>query len=114
MSPKNTVPRKKVKLSLCLTNQALRHEDVWGSGYIRVDPRFLDLTLVGGERSVPHPGRFTPWARARGAHWIGGWMDPRAGLDMKQRKFLLSRAGCSKSLHPLRYPGSLIPHLLCK
>jgi hypothetical protein len=32
----------KVKLSLCLT---LRHEDLWGSGCI--DPRFLDLGLVG-------------------------------------------------------------------
>jgi hypothetical protein len=31
----------KVKLSLCLTNQALRHEDVWGSGCI--NPCFLDL-----------------------------------------------------------------------
>jgi hypothetical protein len=30
-----------VKLSLCSTNQALLHEDVWGSGCI--DPRFLDL-----------------------------------------------------------------------
>jgi hypothetical protein len=29
------------KLSLCLTNQALRHEGVWGSGYI--DPHLLDL-----------------------------------------------------------------------
>jgi hypothetical protein len=29
------------KLSLCLTNQALRHEDVWGSGC--VDPSFLDF-----------------------------------------------------------------------
>jgi hypothetical protein len=31
----------KVKLSLCLTNQPLRHEGVWGSGCI--DPCFLDL-----------------------------------------------------------------------
>jgi hypothetical protein len=30
-----------VKLSLCLTNQALRHGDVWGCGCI--DPRFLGL-----------------------------------------------------------------------
>jgi hypothetical protein len=29
--------KKGEKLSLCLTNQALRHEDVWGSGCI--DPR---------------------------------------------------------------------------
>jgi hypothetical protein len=31
----------KVKLSLCLTNEALRHEGAWGSGCI--DPHFLDL-----------------------------------------------------------------------
>jgi hypothetical protein len=31
----------KVNLSLCLTNDALRHEDVWGSGCI--DPQFLDF-----------------------------------------------------------------------
>jgi hypothetical protein len=28
-------------LSLCLTNEALHDEGVWGSGYI--DPHFLDL-----------------------------------------------------------------------
>jgi hypothetical protein len=32
---------KKVRLSLCLTNYALRHEDVWGSGCI--NPHFLGL-----------------------------------------------------------------------
>jgi hypothetical protein len=31
----------KVKLSLCLTNQALDHEDILGSGCI--DPIILDL-----------------------------------------------------------------------
>jgi hypothetical protein len=31
----------KVKLSLCLTNYALRREGVWGSGCI--DPHVLDL-----------------------------------------------------------------------
>jgi hypothetical protein len=35
------VGKVKVKLSPCLTNEALRHEDVWGSGCI--DPHFLDL-----------------------------------------------------------------------
>jgi hypothetical protein len=32
---------KKVKMSQCLTNAALRHEGVWGSGCI--EPHFLDL-----------------------------------------------------------------------
>jgi hypothetical protein len=31
------------ELSLCLTNQAIRHEGVWGSGCI--DLRFLDLGI---------------------------------------------------------------------
>jgi hypothetical protein len=35
---------KQVKLSLCLTNLALRHEGVWGSQCI--DPHFLDLGTV--------------------------------------------------------------------
>jgi hypothetical protein len=33
------------KLSLCLTNYAVRHEGVSGNGYKLVDPRFLDLGI---------------------------------------------------------------------
>jgi hypothetical protein len=33
------------------------------------------------------PDRFTPGERAPGAHWTGGWVGPRAGLDaMENRK----------------------------
>jgi hypothetical protein len=35
---------KKVKFFLRLTNSALRHEGVWGSGYI--DPYFLALGIT--------------------------------------------------------------------
>jgi hypothetical protein len=39
--------------------------------------------------SASRPGRFTPGERAAGIHWIGGWVDPRAGLnDMEKWKFL--------------------------
>jgi hypothetical protein len=34
--------RVKVKLSLCLTNYAIHHQGLWGSGCI--DPHFLDLS----------------------------------------------------------------------
>jgi hypothetical protein len=34
-----------------------------------MDPHFLDL------------GRFTPAERAPGIHWIGGWVNHRAGLN---------------------------------
>jgi hypothetical protein len=37
---------------------------------------FLTSALVGGEWSASRPCRFTP-----GTHFIGGWVDPRAGLD---------------------------------
>jgi hypothetical protein len=37
--------------------------------------------LDGGEWSASRPGRLTPRERAPGAHWIGGWVGPRAVLD---------------------------------
>jgi hypothetical protein len=50
--------------------------------YTRV---FLTSALVGRELSASRPGRFTPGERAAGAHWIGGWVGPRAGLDDMQK-----------------------------
>jgi hypothetical protein len=51
-----------------------------------------------------------------GTHWIGGWVDPRAGLDeVKKRKLFtlpvlelrpLGRPARSQSLYRLSYPGS--------
>jgi hypothetical protein len=52
--------------------------------YGRVDVQihiFLTLALVEGEWSVSRHSHFTPGERAPGTHWIGGWVDPRAGLD---------------------------------
>jgi hypothetical protein len=49
----------------------------------------LTLALVGGEWSTSRPGRFNAGERAPGTHWIGGWVDLRAGLDdLENRKFL--------------------------
>jgi hypothetical protein len=42
---------------------------------------FLTSALAGSEWSASRPGRFTPGEKAAGTHWIGGWVDPRAGLD---------------------------------
>jgi hypothetical protein len=42
---------------------------------------FLTSALVGGEWSASRPGRLTRGERTRGTHWIGSWVDPRAGLD---------------------------------
>jgi hypothetical protein len=73
---------------------------------------FLTLAQVAGEWSASRTCRFTP-----GTHCIGGWVDPRAGLDdVDKRKFLtipglelrpLARPARSQSLYWLRYPGSL-------
>jgi hypothetical protein len=50
---------------------------------------FLTSALVVGEWSASRPGYFTPGERAPDAQWIGGWVDPRAGLDgVEKRKFL--------------------------
>jgi hypothetical protein len=50
---------------------------------------FLNSALVGAEWSTSRPGRLTPVERSCGTHWIGGWVDLRAGLDdLKKRKFL--------------------------
>jgi hypothetical protein len=82
-------------------------------GWMYSSKFFLTSALAGGEWSASRSGRFTP-----GAHWIGGWVDPRAGLDdVEKRKFLtlpglelprLGRAACSHSLYRLSYPGSLL------
>jgi hypothetical protein len=67
----------KVKLSLCLTNYALRHEGVWGSGCIRPH---IDLG-TSWRWSASRPGRFTPGERAPPFPLVGCWVDPRADLD---------------------------------
>jgi hypothetical protein len=45
---------------------------------------FLTSELFSSGWSASRPGRFTP-----GTHWIGGWVNPKAGLDdLEKRKFL--------------------------
>jgi hypothetical protein len=47
---------------------------------------FFTTALVIGEWSVLGSGRFTPGERAPGTHWIGGWVDIRAGLDDMEKR----------------------------
>jgi hypothetical protein len=44
------------------------------------------------------PGRFTP-----GTHWIGGWVDPRAGMDNVEKRKFLTLPGLE--LRPLGHPA---------
>jgi hypothetical protein len=58
-----------------------------------------------------------PARKVPGTHWIGGWVDPRAGLDdVEKKKFLslpvlqlrpLGHPARSQSLYRLSYPGFL-------
>jgi hypothetical protein len=74
---------------------------------------FLISALAGDEWSASRPWRITPGERATGTHWIGGWVDQRAGLDNTEiRKFLtltglelrpLGRSVRSQTLYRLRY-----------
>jgi hypothetical protein len=58
-----------------------------------MDPLFLDLGTSW--RSASRPCRFTP-----GTHFIGGWVDPRAGLDdMEKWKYILPY--CDSNSRPL-------------
>jgi hypothetical protein len=80
-----------------------------------MDPHFLDLGtrwrwVVSFTSRPLYPREKTP---PPGTHWIGGWMDPRAGLDdLKKRKFLtLSGLGTpthrSSSPSPVTIPTEL-------
>jgi hypothetical protein len=53
----------------------------WLQAYPEDGGIFLTSALVGGQWPASRPCRFTPGERAPGTHFIGGWVDPRAGLD---------------------------------
>jgi hypothetical protein len=79
------------------------------------DPHFLDLG-TSWRWVVNAPASLLPGKEPPGTHWIGGWVDLRAGLDdLEKRKFLTlpglklrshDRPADSYSLYRLRYPGS--------
>jgi hypothetical protein len=79
---------------------------------------FLTPVLVGGEWSVSRPYIFTPRERAAGTLWIGGLVDPTAGLDDKEKpQFFtllglelrtLGRPARSQSLYRLGYRDTFL------
>jgi hypothetical protein len=56
-------------------------------------PPFLASALDGCEWSASRSSRFTLGEGASGTHCIGGWVDPRAGLDSVEWRNSLVRAG---------------------
>jgi hypothetical protein len=75
----------------------------WGSGGIA--PRILSWSLDGGEWSASHLGRFTLRGRAPVTHWIGGWVDPRTGLDAVVKRKFPAPVGTRNPDHPVRSPA---------
>jgi hypothetical protein len=73
----------------------------------------VQIHILSTSALAPRPCRFTAGERASGTHWIGGWVDPRAGLgDVEKGKLLilpglkLRPLACpagSQSLYWLRY-----------
>jgi hypothetical protein len=79
-------------------------------------PPFLTSALDGGEWSVSRRGRFTSRERVPGTHWRGGWMGPRAGLYVVEKRKISctrresnpSRPARSQSLYRLSYPARIL------
>jgi hypothetical protein len=82
--------KKKVKVVSVLSS-ALCHEDIWGSGVTA--PPFLTSAIGGGEWSPSRTGCFTPGEIVPGTHWVGGWVGPRAGLDIVEKRIILPLPG---------------------
>jgi hypothetical protein len=73
-------------LPLILVSLFLLHEGVCGSGCI--DPHFLDLDTSWWVVTIT-PRPLNPGERITFTHSIGGWVNPRTGLDyVEKRKFL--------------------------
>jgi hypothetical protein len=53
----------------------------------------LTSALDGGEWSASRPGRFTLGERAPRTYWIGGWVGPRAVLNVGLKRKIPSPAG---------------------
>jgi hypothetical protein len=75
---------------------------------------FLTSALAGGAWSASRPCRFTPRERAPGTHCIGGYVGPKAGLDVERKLLTLpglelrpfGRLARSQSLYRLHCKGS--------
>jgi hypothetical protein len=81
----------------------------WGSRGIA--PPFLTSALDGGEWLASCLGRFIP-----GNHWIGGWVDPRSGLDVVEKRKSLPLPGTElgrPALNPSLYRLQTLVHVAC-
>jgi len=64
----------------------------------------LTSALDGDEWLASRPGRFTPRVRAHGIRWTGGWVDPRAVLDVVVKRKIYSLRRESNPRTPIVQP----------
>jgi hypothetical protein len=59
---------------------------------------------------LKHPYRFIPGEKGPGMHWIGGWVDPRAGLHTMEKRKPSLAGNLTQAIHPVarRYTGRAI------
>jgi hypothetical protein len=75
----------KVNLSLCFfLTEHYAMKAYWGSGSIA--PHILDLGTSWRHVVSFMPQPLYPRERTPGMHWIGGWVGPRAGTDVRVRR----------------------------
>jgi len=53
----------------------------------------ITSAVDGGECLAPLPGCFTTWERTPSTHWIDGWLDFRADLDLVTNRKIPSLTG---------------------
>jgi hypothetical protein len=54
---------------------------------------FLSSELVTGNNQHQAPAALPPWKGTHDAHCIGGWLDPRSGVDTLADRKILDLAG---------------------
>jgi len=68
----------------------------------------MTAALEGGEGSAARPGRTLYPQERHGTHFTGGWVGPRAGLDVRKtrprRDSIPDRPAHSQSLYRLSCP----------
>jgi hypothetical protein len=77
-------------------NWETRQEDVLGE-WRYSSTHSLTSALERGEWSASRPGRFTSRERTSGTYWTGGWVGPRAVLDVVVKRKIPSP--CRESNH---------------
>jgi hypothetical protein len=97
-----TGDKGKVVLVLFL-NWAPRHEGVLKEWRYSCT-HSLTSALDGGKWLASRPGRFTSREIAPGAHWIGGWVGPRAVIDAVVKRKIPSLRRESNPRTPIVQP----------